>query len=486
MRTGETRSSSQEESAILQLDEFEHGKAGLRKTDTASRVVEVGMVGTFDIENYGDLLFPLIAAEALRRRDQCIRVVPFSANGRSEPGWPFLVRPVEEMAGCLSKLSAMLIGGGQILRFDKFYPVGVPASADIPIAYWLVPAVQAALAGKPVIWNAVGAWTGSPRSAWHEELLRQVLAASCFIGVRDAASVDYLARIAPDAGIEFLPDTAFGLSRLWPLEQESTGFTNWRRSLGLDGKYIVIQANAALGCYRSTIESQMQSAAISGVVLPVCWCHGDRAEEFPEMKGRVFSSRQWLPPKLISEIIGRSEFVFASSLHTCITAISYGVPVARAQLYSERKYELLDGFEGIVHINDRNAVSRLLRRGRRTEPKVKDYADQLDRYWDKVRDLALQPPVEHCDRSRSLMLCWVAKACKRPRRLEVAQRLATILRKSLVRQFPLKRRVAIRHRLLLVSNWLALAFQYTARSRMSTRRAGRKAGDTGEAGCLRR
>ena len=485
MRTGETRSSSRKESGILQSDEFERRKAGPGKIDTASDVVAVGMVGTFDIENYGDLLFPLIAAEALRRRDQCIRVVPFSPNGRSEPGWPFLVRPIEEIAEYLSTLSAVLIGGGQILRFDKYYPVAVPAIADIPISYWLVPAVQAALAGKPVIWNAVGAWTGSPRSAWHDELVRRVLAASCFIGVRDDASMDYLSGIAPDASTEFLPDTAFGLSRLWPLEQESANFTDWRRSLGLDGRYAVIQANAALGYYRSTIESQMQSAGISGVVLPVCWCHGDRAEEFPELKGRVFSSRKWLTPRLISEIIGRSEFVFASSLHACVTAVSYGVPVARTQLYSERKYELLDGFEGIVDIHERDAVSGLLRRGRRTERRLMDYADHLDRYWDKVGDIALQPPVEHCDRSRSLMLCWVAKACKRPRRLEMAHRLATVLRKLLVRHCSLKRRVAIRHRLLLFSNWLTLAFQYTAHSRMSKRRAERKAGSTGGAGYFR-
>src|SRR5205085_5651379 len=130
-------------------------------------------------------------------------------------------------------------------------------------------------------------------------------------------------------------------------------FINWRRSLGLEGNYVVIQASAAVASYRSTIELLLGSLNLKGningklnaVILPVCWCHGDRAEEFPKLTGRVFLSREWLAPKLISEIIGRSEFVLASSLHACITALSYGVPGARAPIFSDRKHELLDEFE---------------------------------------------------------------------------------------------------------------------------------------------
>ncbi len=432
------------------------------------------MAGTFDVENYGDLLFPLIADAALKRRDPRIRVVPFSVNGKSEVSWPFQVRPMEELAASLSTLSAMLIGGGQIVRFDQFYPVPVPANADMPIAYWLVPAVLAALVGKPVIWNAVGAWTGSPRAPWHDELLRHVFAASYFIGVRDVASRDHLAKLAPGAGIELLPDTTFGLSRLWPLEQETMEFTNWRRSLSLEGKYVVIQANAAVGSQLSRIEGLVKSmGGINAVILPVCWCHGDRAEEFPKMQGRVFPSREWLSPKLISEIIGRSEFVFGSSLHACITALSYGVPGARVPVYSDRKFELLDEFEGIVNIEKKEALSRLLSRGRWTEPRVIEYADRLDLYWDKVSDAVLQPPLTHCELSRTLMLCWSAKACGHPRRLESAQRLGGSLRKWLAGHFPRKVRVAIRHRLARANNLAVSAARWSVRMGMARGRARR-------------
>jgi hypothetical protein len=438
---------------------------GFMNSGIVDRDLAVGMAGTFDVENYGDLLFPLIAAAALKRRDRRIRVVPFSVSARSEPSWPFPVQPMEEMIASLSTLSAMLIGGGQIVRFDKHdYPAPVPANVDMPIASWLIPAVLAALGGKPVIWNAVGAWTGSPHAPWHDELLRQVFAASYFIGVRDMVSREHLAKLAPDAGIEVLPDTAFGLSRLWPLGEESIEFANWRRSLRLDGNYVVVQSSPAVGLYRSTIESLLRSMGrMNAVILPVCWCHGDRAEQFPQLKGNVFLSREWLGPKLIGEIIGRSEFIFASSLHACITALSYGVPGARAPIYPDRKYELLDGFEGIVHIGKKEALSNLIHRGRHTEPRITKYADRLDRHWDKIRDVVLEPPIEHCDLSRKLMLGWVAKACTDRKRSSLTRSMTVALRESLAGCFSLPQRVAIRHHLSASRSLAVKAFRRTAR-----------------------
>ncbi len=435
----------------------------------AQRDIAVGIAGTFDVENYGDLLFPIIAAAALVRRNARIRVVPFSANGKSDMAWPFPVRPLEEMVASLPTLSAMLIGGGQIVRFDKGYPISVPAKVDLPFAYWLTPAVLAALMGKPVIWNAVGASTGWPHSRWHDELLRQAFAASCFIGVRDAVSRDDLAKVAPGADIHLMPDTVFGISRLWPLEEESVEFTHWRKSLGLEGSYVVIQANAAVGKYRSMIESVMASMGkINAVILPICWCHGDRAEKFPDLKGSVFLSREWLGPKLISEIIGRSEFTFASSLHACITALSYGVPAASvwAPISADRKYELLDEFESVAHIDKKEALFRLVHRGRRVEPRVTQYAERLDRYWDEVTSLILRPPPELGTLATTATLRWVAKACADHGRLGLTRTLAVRVRESLVGYFP-NERVALRRCLSFVKHSVVTAFRRSARGTAS-------------------
>src|SRR5436305_15125658 len=92
-------------------------QTNVMNSNNAHRDMAIGMAGTFDVENYGDLLFPLIAAAALHRRDPRIHVMPFSVNGKSAPSWPFQVWPLEEMNASVSSLSAMLIGGGQLIRF---------------------------------------------------------------------------------------------------------------------------------------------------------------------------------------------------------------------------------------------------------------------------------------------------------------------------------------------------------------------------------
>ena len=352
----------------------------------------VGMAGTFDVENYGDLLFPLIAAEALRRRDPRIGVAPFSVNARAAPGWPFAVHALDDLAARLPSLSALLIGGGQLIRFDPTYPVPVPANADMPLAYWLHPAANAARAGVPLIWNGVGAWTGSPRAPWHDETVRQVFAASQFIGIRDSASLDYLEKIAPGAETAFLPDTAFGLSRLWPLGEERESWSGWRDSLGLEEPYVVIQASRLMQRHGGRIVRAMEKAGVRHAVsLPICRCHGDGTGPAWKLDGQRVANADWLPPRLIAEIIARSEFLFASSLHACITALSYGVPAARPVSRLDRKMELLDGFEGIAPIEDEEAIARLIRAGRRLEPRVLDFCDRLDDHWDRVADAVLRP-----------------------------------------------------------------------------------------------
>ncbi|SDR51042.1 lipopolysaccharide transport system ATP-binding protein [Rhizobiales bacterium GAS113] len=383
--------------------------------ETGHLNLDVGITGTFDVENYGDLLFPLIAGAALARREPRIRIVPISANGKSKRSWPFDIASVSDIHNLVPKLAAMLIGGGQIVRFDTHYPVRVSREIKVPIAYWLLPAVLAAAIGKPVIWNAVGAWTGSPPAPWYTEVIQRVLAASHFIGARDVASQVYLSRLAPKADIQPLPDTAFSLSRVWPLGKASDRHVQWRRSLGIATRYVVIQANPAIATYRSTIETILRSFKdATAVVLPICWCHGDRAETFPALDARVANSSAWLHPKLISEIIARSELVIASSLHACITGLSYGVPVVRAPvspLPADRKFELLSGFESIALIDDLEAIPRLLERGKRTEPRVVEIADRLDRYWDDVARTAVNPHPSHRDHAMSEMLGWLAGVC---------------------------------------------------------------------------
>jgi lipopolysaccharide transport system ATP-binding protein len=358
-----------------------------------TNVINVGIAGTFDVENLGDLLFPIVAQSALEARDARIKVHPYSPNARAKNAWPYEVSSLVNLRHAVEKLDGMLIGGGNIIRFDGGYPIEVPAELRLPTAYWLSPALAAASAGKPIIWNAIGAYVGSPAAPWLSSAVEAAISASSLIAVRDQVSKEYLDELAPGNDVRIVPDTAFYLSVTHPFSERTAEFLAWKKQHGIDREYIVLQANSRIADYRAEVEAALSAhpdAAI--VVLPICWCHGDRAEDFPDLSRPLTRSNAWLPPLLIVEILAGARLIVGSSLHLCIIGITYGVPVIRAPVspVPDRKFELLSEFTGICLIDDAVALERIINHGLGTESQARKASELLSTYWDNVVEILLE------------------------------------------------------------------------------------------------
>src|SRR5216683_1098519 len=142
---------------------------------------EVGICGTFDVANYGDLLFPLIAESELTERLGAVTLHRFSYEARTPPDWPYEVTSVAALPRMIHRLDGLLIGGGHLIRFDKQVAPGYDApTPEIhhPTGYWLTPAL---------------------------------------IAVRDEPSRSALEPLT-SAPVAVVPDTAFRLPRLLNLE----------------------------------------------------------------------------------------------------------------------------------------------------------------------------------------------------------------------------------------------------------------------------
>lgn len=356
----------------------------------ASPESTVGIVGTFDVENYGDLLFPLIAEAELVKRVPGLKLTAYSPTSPQGP-WPFPVKPAGQLQHEISGMSALLIGGGQLVRFDDRYPITLPEGMFAPDAYFLDPALAAIGAGVPLVWNAIGAWSGSPRCPARDAVLGKLIERSAISGVRDQATRELFERLAPDAKVESVPDTAFGLSDLWPFAADASAQRQWRETMGLAGPYMVIQADVRLVRHMDQLTALQQRLGLPAVVLPVCRCHGDRAEHIPALSLDTDRQGGWQSPHRIREIIAGAELVVASSLHASITALSYGIRVIRVPLHRERKFELLDGFEGICRLDDTAGIERLLARANGIEPRVREHQARLAAYWDQVAQVVQGP-----------------------------------------------------------------------------------------------
>src|SRR4051794_8373270 len=129
----------------------------------------IGLFGTFDVENYGDLLFPRVFAAELTRRLPEAEIRSFSPFGDEHPvamngGWSpeplgLWTQPrVREMA---SGLDLAAVGGGEILHFRDELLAGAYEVDPLELLLrrpsdFFIRGLGDWEATCPVVWHAVG------------------------------------------------------------------------------------------------------------------------------------------------------------------------------------------------------------------------------------------------------------------------------------------------------------------------------------------
>jgi lipopolysaccharide transport system ATP-binding protein len=355
------------------------------------RIWQIAITGTFDVENYGDLLFPLIAEAELTERLGSVNLHRFSYNPKTPPDWPYAVTSVSSLPEVASSLDGVLIGGGSIIRFDKVIaPAYGPPTPTIhhPTGYWLTPALIALQHGIPLIWNAPG-MHGDNIPLWADPLMELALANSRYIAVRDKLSQAVLARFVNQARVAVLPDTGFGISRLLDEQRPSAEYSRLRESAGLTAPYIIIQAIDGLDSFlRLVRDHPQQFRDFRFLVLPIGPVLGDdEAIVGNDLPGMV-RLENWPHPLLLAELISQAAAVVGHSYHLAVTALSFGVPVFCSANLSFWKYTALSSFETIFPLPQETETDPqwlLTRLGKtRPSPAAALALDQLAHHWDHI------------------------------------------------------------------------------------------------------
>ena len=359
-----------------------------------SRAWQVGIFGTFDVANYGDLLFPILAEAELTRRLGPITLHRFSYHGKTMPEWPYEVTSVTRLPDIASQLDGALIGGGFIVRFDKVVATGYyPPDASIhhPTGYWLTPALIALQHGVPLIWNAPGMHCNDI-PPWAAPLVKLTLDHSPHIRVRDALSQAALVRVSETAPVEVLPDTAFGLPRLIEPQSPSAEFLALRASADLTKPYLVVHAMWGLDSFLALWRTHADLFEdLQLLLLPIGPVLGDH----PSVLGDDLEHSRCLPywpnPLLLAEVLAHAEGVIGHSYHLAITSLVFGVPIFCSADLGTGKYTALPSHGRIFQLRRDEAIDPQwfrARLGRQPISAVTASAvEQVDAHWDRVADL---------------------------------------------------------------------------------------------------
>jgi lipopolysaccharide transport system ATP-binding protein len=333
----------------------------------------IGIVGTFDVENYGDLLFPLLAEAELRRRLGEITLRRFSYNAKT---WPYEVTSVADLPELASSLDAMLIGGGFLIRFDKEVAPGyAPPAPTIhhPTGYWLTPALIAAANDVPVIWNAPGTHLNDLPD-WARPLMTLALEQSSYIAVRDEPSREALSTVIARDRVEVVPDTAFGLARLLPTTR-SRALEALLAAIGITGPYVAVQSSATMQEHRDLFGGL---PGLQTIALPVSPALSELGESLGEGYVRLAT---WPHPLLMAELIANAEAVVGHSYHLAITALTTGVPVFTSVDLNSGKFTALSSFD-TIHPLPKDRAAFLHTIGRNAPVQI-----DVDPHWDRVADV---------------------------------------------------------------------------------------------------
>lgn len=368
--------------------------------------MRIGIFGTFDVENYGDLLFPLLAEMRLRNHLPDVTLDPFSPVGG-----PSIWEDCPSSIGCddffgrRDDYQGILVGGGNIIRVTpsnlESYDRGlVPVLGYANL--WVGVAAENNDNRIPICWNAPGAPTRFPPSL--HPLLRACLKRVDYVSVRDDPSHDLLKEIAPEIEISIVPDPAWEIDKLWTREALDVAYRSafTSRKIAVPDRSIVIHVNSRyLGeadAVAAGLDGLCHDLQAKGILIAIGPCHGDGE------LARAMAERMTTAPlvidrpaslKEVASCISRSVAYIGSSMHGFITASAFHVPavvVASPQmikfpgllsqiglpdLLHQSWLEAIEHVKGLVSTDYAQALHQV-RAGQQT---------RLDAHWSKITAL---------------------------------------------------------------------------------------------------
>ena len=301
--------------------------------------MKIGLVGTFDVANYGDCLFPFVYMHLLQERVDGLEFNYYSPLPKSAGIMDY--GPIQALPDTLSNTAfeedALILCGGETLWIGHSSGTfNFPASTLSAFArLWLAPTVAASRGETKFCVHSVG----MPQT--HLEApsaIGDALASATSVSVRDEVTAKRLGNRFP---VEV--DPVFALSTIFEAHEWKAKALTWLPEEFEPQRYLAAHISAPY--LASGLRAWCEQVAIVAkriempiLLVPVCHFMDDRntltvAREFLVEMG-LDETHVSVAPEGSQDIIataailGMSGGVITSSLHACVTAASFGVPFA--------------------------------------------------------------------------------------------------------------------------------------------------------------
>jgi hypothetical protein len=311
----------------------------------------IALAGMFNMNNFGDLLFPVVADHMLAPLG--FSVVPVASTAE-EPAILNALRPIglDDFERSIDHFSGLVIGGGHMIhtqQIEHFIDSRERMPSWTGSGLWLGSSFLAARKNLPILWNAPGVPHPLPQS--RHKLANLAMQTANYCSVRDKGSANMLLQTG-SGQIEIVPDTIGLIDEVWPRESLTADFRAFCRRTGLSGDERLVSVHAR---DRSLPNGDAESLAkaVSDLALELDFVpvlHGlgqaHKDDETAQKLSRNMSCQHIVydQPKALREVVSllaNSAAYIGSSLHGYIVAEAYGQP---AVLIGKPAYKKFAGY----------------------------------------------------------------------------------------------------------------------------------------------
>lgn len=363
------------------------------------------MIGNFctcDVENYGDLLYPIIFKHMMLSRQFTGEIKPFGfLDGRAPAKAGYEVDSIFNLLSEHSdRLDALVVGGGDIIRTDKdvlashyeslyrqrmqknpLYGIRKRLFGETDLTKNFVHKFMGYRSIGPLILNArdypaIGLVAycscGVPFEFKEEErsAVANAFNNASFIYVRDHQSAEKLKRAGVTQKIEVAPDLIVTLSDFYDRSAErergrqileSYGVDTSRRVLGLQ---CAPQSASNYAEIVKQITQYSRQAECDVALIPIGYCHEDdkALKRLAAVSNGAFKYVGVRAVQDMVSVLAACDTFLGTSMHANITAFSFGIPHLVGPLAVDKLGGFLDitGLDPAIRLNTWSEVAARL------------------------------------------------------------------------------------------------------------------------------
>lgn len=370
----------------------------------------IALSGTFNVENYGDLMFPEVFKMAMKKRGLDFNLFLFSPSqsGKKALDDNTTVYSIDEIDKIHSKtpFDAVIVGGGALVHYSKI-PVKLPGNdyfSDYKIHdSWYTPIEFAVRNNIKVLFNLPQVPYNFSQTT--NEISKKAFESLDYISLRDNISKEYISQLYENGNppeINVFPDSVCCLPELISADYLSD-IKN--KIIDFDGEYAVIQFNPQMPVEDEKdllkVIRKLKSVGLEVLLLPLGYTHNDDTVllEFNKKYNcgcKLFSQK--LNIFEMAAILADCNIYIGASFHGAITAIAYGKKAISYNYISPKNKNKeifrmygIDDFVAETASDVYNILEKLLDNTVEYSPCLDEVVSLVDLHFDKLFSLITKP-----------------------------------------------------------------------------------------------